>query len=97
MESQKEVQITGGKGSQDEGESSHYPSHRRTTEPERAYCNSCRITRSEPTRLTSCLKPFRHQKISDQESPFYTIPGTVKEKTRIKRKKKTYLKKRKKE
>ncbi|MBW0464288.1 hypothetical protein O181_004003 [Austropuccinia psidii MF-1] len=52
MESQQAVQTPGGKGSQDKGEASHYPSHRRTTKPDRAYSDSFRLTRSKPARLT---------------------------------------------
>ncbi|MBW0576210.1 hypothetical protein O181_115925 [Austropuccinia psidii MF-1] len=63
------VQNLGGKGSQDKGESSHYPSHRRTTEPDRASSDSFRHTRSKPTRLPSSFTPFRNQNISGQESP----------------------------
>ncbi|MBW0476493.1 hypothetical protein O181_016208 [Austropuccinia psidii MF-1] len=85
LESQKAVQTPGGKGSQDKGESSYFPSHRRTTEPERAYSNSFRLTMSKLTRLPSGFTPFRYQRISDQESPFFTIPGSFQEKTRIER------------
>ncbi|MBW0474593.1 hypothetical protein O181_014308 [Austropuccinia psidii MF-1] len=34
------VQTPGGKGKQDKGESSHYPSYRRTVNPDRAYSDS---------------------------------------------------------
>ncbi|MBW0470320.1 hypothetical protein O181_010035 [Austropuccinia psidii MF-1] len=37
LESHQEVQIPGGEGKQDKGESSHYPSYRRTDDPERKY------------------------------------------------------------
>ncbi|MBW0480309.1 hypothetical protein O181_020024 [Austropuccinia psidii MF-1] len=83
MESHKEVQTTGGEGSQDKGESSHYPSYRRTAEPDRSYSDFFNLTRNRPTQLSSGFTPFRHQKISGQESPFFTIPGTFQEKTRI--------------
>ncbi|MBW0549081.1 hypothetical protein O181_088796 [Austropuccinia psidii MF-1] len=49
MESQQAVQTPGGKGSQDKGESSHYPSYRRQAEPEIAYSGSFMLTRSRPT------------------------------------------------
>ncbi|MBW0477291.1 hypothetical protein O181_017006 [Austropuccinia psidii MF-1] len=84
MQSHQEVQTPGGEGNQDKGESSHYPSYRRTAEPERAYSDSLRLTRSTPTQLSSGFTPFRHQQISGQESPFFTIPGSFQEKTRIK-------------
>ncbi|MBW0505959.1 hypothetical protein O181_045674 [Austropuccinia psidii MF-1] len=42
--------------------------------------------------LSSGLKPFRNQQISDQESPFFTIPGSFQEKTRIQGQKQDYLK-----
>ncbi|MBW0504019.1 hypothetical protein O181_043734 [Austropuccinia psidii MF-1] len=83
MESHQEAQTTGGEGIQDKGESSHYPSYRRTAEPDRAYSDFFNITRSRPTQLSSGFTPFRHQHISGQESPFFTIPGSFQEKTRI--------------
>ncbi|MBW0484944.1 hypothetical protein O181_024659 [Austropuccinia psidii MF-1] len=36
LESYQEIQTPGGKGKQDKGESSHYPSYRRTANPDRA-------------------------------------------------------------
>ncbi|MBW0510326.1 hypothetical protein O181_050041 [Austropuccinia psidii MF-1] len=66
MESQQAVQAPGGKGSQDKRESSHYPSYRRTTEPEREYYDYLRITRSRQTQLFGRFTPFRHQQISGQ-------------------------------
>ncbi|MBW0499691.1 hypothetical protein O181_039406, partial [Austropuccinia psidii MF-1] len=80
---QEKVQNTGGEGNQDKGESSHYPSYRRTTEPERTYSDSLRLTRSRPTQPSSCFTPLRHHQISCQESPFVTIPGSFQGKTRI--------------
>ncbi|MBW0467808.1 hypothetical protein O181_007523 [Austropuccinia psidii MF-1] len=41
-----------------------------------------RITRRRPNQLSSGLAPFRNQKISGQESPFFTIAGSFREKTR---------------
>ncbi|MBW0504404.1 hypothetical protein O181_044119 [Austropuccinia psidii MF-1] len=84
VEFQQKFQAPVEKGSQDKGESSHYPSYRRTTEPERAYSDSFRITKSIPTQLSSSFTTFRHQQINGKESPFFTIPGTFQEKTRIK-------------
>ncbi|MBW0559608.1 hypothetical protein O181_099323 [Austropuccinia psidii MF-1] len=84
IEFHQEVQTPGGEGNQDKGQSSHYPSYRRTVEPDRAYSDSFRLTRSRPTQLSSGFTPFRHQKISGQESPFFTIPGSFREKKRIK-------------
>ncbi|MBW0466901.1 hypothetical protein O181_006616 [Austropuccinia psidii MF-1] len=69
------------------GKSSHYPSYRRTTEPERSQSDSFRLTRRRPTQLTSGFTPFRHQPISGQESPLFIIPGSFQEKTRIQREK----------
>ncbi|MBW0576952.1 hypothetical protein O181_116667 [Austropuccinia psidii MF-1] len=91
MKSHQEVQTTGGEGKQDKGESGHYPSYRRTVEPERAYSDSFRLTRSRPTQLSSGFTPFRHQKISGQESPFFTIPGSFQEKTRVQGKKQDFF------
>ncbi|MBW0579131.1 hypothetical protein O181_118846 [Austropuccinia psidii MF-1] len=82
LESYQAVQTPGGKGNQDKGESSHYPSHRRTTDADRAYSDSFRLTRSRPNKLSSGFKLFRNQKISGQESLFFTIPGGLQEKTR---------------
>ncbi|MBW0483067.1 hypothetical protein O181_022782 [Austropuccinia psidii MF-1] len=67
---------------QDKGDSSHYPSYRRTADPDREYSYSFRLTRSTPNQLSSGLTPFRNQQISGQESPFFTIPGSFQEKTR---------------
>ncbi|MBW0508670.1 hypothetical protein O181_048385 [Austropuccinia psidii MF-1] len=59
------------------------PSRKRTAEPDRAYSDSFRLTRSSLNQLSSGLTPFRHQYISCQDSPFFTIPGSFQEKTRI--------------
>ncbi|MBW0583766.1 hypothetical protein O181_123481 [Austropuccinia psidii MF-1] len=91
MESQQEVKTPGGKDSQDKGESSNYPSHRRTTEPDREYSDSFRLKRSKQTIFSSSFTQFRHQKISDQESPSLTIPSTLQEKKRIKREKQDFF------
>ncbi|MBW0559580.1 hypothetical protein O181_099295 [Austropuccinia psidii MF-1] len=48
LESHQTVQTPGGEGKQDKGESSHYPSYRRTADPDRAYSDSFRLTRSRP-------------------------------------------------
>ncbi|MBW0514036.1 hypothetical protein O181_053751 [Austropuccinia psidii MF-1] len=40
-------------------------------------------TSSRPTQISSGFTPFRKQQISGQESPFFTIPGSFQEKTRI--------------
>ncbi|MBW0533727.1 hypothetical protein O181_073442 [Austropuccinia psidii MF-1] len=76
-------ETTRGEGNQDKGESSHYPSYRRTAEPDRAYIDSFRLTRNRPNKLSSGLISFRNKQISGQESPFFTIPGLFQEKTRI--------------
>ncbi|MBW0473926.1 hypothetical protein O181_013641 [Austropuccinia psidii MF-1] len=83
LESQKAVQTPGGKGTEDKGESSHYPSYRRTNYPDREYSDSFRLTRSRKNQLSSSFTPFINQKISGQELPFFTIPGSFQEKTRI--------------
>ncbi|MBW0461017.1 hypothetical protein O181_000732 [Austropuccinia psidii MF-1] len=85
MEFQQEVQTPGGEGNQDKGKQSEYPSYRRKIEPERAYCDSFMLTRSRLKTLPNGFKPFRKQQISGQESPFFTIPGSFQEKTRIQR------------
>ncbi|MBW0489856.1 hypothetical protein O181_029571 [Austropuccinia psidii MF-1] len=87
MEFHQAVQTPRGEGNQDKGESSHYPSYRRTAEPEREYSDSFRLTRSRQTQLSSCFTQLRHQQISGQESPFFTITGSFQEKTRIQGKK----------
>ncbi|MBW0475728.1 hypothetical protein O181_015443 [Austropuccinia psidii MF-1] len=87
MQFQQAVKNPGGEGNQDKGKSTHYSSYRRKIEPERAYTDSPRLTRSRPTQISSGFTPFRHQQISGQESPFFTIPGSFKEKTRIQREK----------
>ncbi|MBW0582501.1 hypothetical protein O181_122216, partial [Austropuccinia psidii MF-1] len=78
------VKNPGGEGKQDKAESSHYPSYRRTADPDRAYSDSFRLTRRWPNQLSSGFIPFRNQHISGQESPFFTFPGSFQEKTRIK-------------
>ncbi|MBW0502033.1 hypothetical protein O181_041748 [Austropuccinia psidii MF-1] len=83
MKSHHAVQTPGAEVNQDKGESSHYPSYIRAAESDRAYSDSFRLTRSRPTQLSSSFKKFRNQHISDQESPFFTIPGSFQEKTRI--------------
>ncbi|MBW0479758.1 hypothetical protein O181_019473 [Austropuccinia psidii MF-1] len=82
LESHQEVQTVGGEGKQDKGESSHYPSYRRTDDPDRAHSDSLRLTRSRPNHISSGFKPFRNQQVSGQESPFFTLPGGLQEKTR---------------
>ncbi|MBW0498634.1 hypothetical protein O181_038349 [Austropuccinia psidii MF-1] len=76
LESHQAFQTPGGEGKQNKGESSHYPSYRRTADPDRAYSDSFRLTRSRPNQLPSGFTPFRKKQISGQESPFLTIPGT---------------------
>ncbi|MBW0493873.1 hypothetical protein O181_033588 [Austropuccinia psidii MF-1] len=83
--------MPGGKGKQDKGESSHYPSYRRTNDPDRAYSDSFRLTRSRPNHLSSGFTPFRNPQISGQESPFFKIPGIFQEQTRIQGKKQDHL------
>ncbi|MBW0472566.1 hypothetical protein O181_012281 [Austropuccinia psidii MF-1] len=85
MNSQQEFQAPGGEGNQDKGKSSHYIIYGRAAEPDRAYSDSSRLTRTRPTQLSSGFMPFRHHKISHQESPLFTIPGVSQEKTRIQR------------
>ncbi|MBW0494303.1 hypothetical protein O181_034018 [Austropuccinia psidii MF-1] len=82
LESYQAVQNPGGKGNNNKGESSYYPSYRRTADPDRAYSDSFRLTRSRQNKLSSGLTQFRNQQISGQESPFVTIPGCFQEKTR---------------
>ncbi|MBW0474375.1 hypothetical protein O181_014090 [Austropuccinia psidii MF-1] len=75
MESHQQAQTLGGEGNQDKGESCHFPSYRRTAEPDRDYSDCFRLTRSRPTKLSGGFTPFRNQKIIGQESPFFTVPG----------------------
>ncbi|MBW0549742.1 hypothetical protein O181_089457 [Austropuccinia psidii MF-1] len=58
------------------------PTRKRTADPDRAYADSFRLTRSRPNQLPNGFTPFRNQKISGQESPFFTLPGGFQEKTR---------------
>ncbi|MBW0490298.1 hypothetical protein O181_030013 [Austropuccinia psidii MF-1] len=83
LESHQEVQTSEAEGNQDKGESSHYPSYRRTADPDRAYSDSLRLTRSRQNQLSSSFTPFRNQQISRQELTFFTIPGSFQEKTRM--------------
>ncbi|MBW0499138.1 hypothetical protein O181_038853 [Austropuccinia psidii MF-1] len=82
LESHQEVKTPGGEGKQDKGESSHYPSYRRKNDPDRAHSDSSRLTRSRPNQLYSGFTPFRNQQVSDQDSPFFKLPGGYKKKTR---------------
>ncbi|MBW0479900.1 hypothetical protein O181_019615 [Austropuccinia psidii MF-1] len=91
LESHQAVQTPGGEGKQDKGEPSHYPSYRRTADPDRAYSDSFRLTRIRPNQLSSDFTPFRNQQISGQESPFITIPQSFQEKTRIEGQKQDHL------
>ncbi|MBW0470932.1 hypothetical protein O181_010647 [Austropuccinia psidii MF-1] len=91
MESQQEVQTPGGEGNQDKGKSSQYPSYRRTIEQDRAYSHSFSLTRSKPPRLPSSSTPFNQKQIIDQESSFFTIPGSFQENKRIQREKQYFF------
>ncbi|MBW0471238.1 hypothetical protein O181_010953 [Austropuccinia psidii MF-1] len=91
LEYHQAVQTPGGEGKQDKGESSHYSSYRRTADPDRAYSDSFRLTRSRPNQLYSGFKPFRNQHIIGQESQFFTIPVRFQEKTRIQGQKEEHL------
>ncbi|MBW0576621.1 hypothetical protein O181_116336 [Austropuccinia psidii MF-1] len=79
LESHQGVQTPGGEGKQDKGESTHYPSYRRTADPDREYSDSFRLTRRRPKQLSSGFTPFRNQRISGQKSPLFTIPGRFQE------------------
>ncbi|MBW0487438.1 hypothetical protein O181_027153 [Austropuccinia psidii MF-1] len=91
LEFYQAVQTLGGEGKQDKGESSHYPSYRITADPDRAYSDSFRITRSRPNQLSSGFTTFRNQQISGQGSPFLTIPGSFQDNTRMQRQKQDHL------
>ncbi|MBW0527215.1 hypothetical protein O181_066930 [Austropuccinia psidii MF-1] len=91
MESHQAVQTPRGEGKQDNRESSRHPSCRITAEQDRAYYGYFRLTRIRPTHLSSGFTPFRNQQISGQESPFFTIPGSFQEKTRIQGKKQDFF------
>ncbi|MBW0514352.1 hypothetical protein O181_054067 [Austropuccinia psidii MF-1] len=91
LESYQAVQTPGGEDKQDKGESSQYPSYRRTADPDRAYSHLFRLIRSRPNKLSSGFTQFRNQQISGQQSPFFTIPGSFQEKTRIQGKKQDHL------
>ncbi|MBW0488181.1 hypothetical protein O181_027896 [Austropuccinia psidii MF-1] len=91
LESHKAFLTPGGEGKLDKGESNHYPSYRRTTDPHRAYSYSFRLTRSRANQLSSGFIPFSNQQISGQESPLFTISGSFQEKTRIQGKKQDNL------
>ncbi|MBW0492131.1 hypothetical protein O181_031846 [Austropuccinia psidii MF-1] len=69
----------------------HGNNQRRTTDQDRAYSDSFRLTRSRPNLLSSGFTPFKNQQISGQESPFFTIPGHFQEKTRVKWQKEDHL------
>ncbi|MBW0471710.1 hypothetical protein O181_011425 [Austropuccinia psidii MF-1] len=52
LEYHQEVKTPGGEGKQDKGELSHYPSYRRKAEPDRAYTDSFRLTRSRLNQIS---------------------------------------------
>ncbi|MBW0571422.1 hypothetical protein O181_111137 [Austropuccinia psidii MF-1] len=53
LESYQAVQTPGGEVKQDKEGSSHYPSYRRTADPDKAYSDSFRLTRRRPNQLSS--------------------------------------------
>ncbi|MBW0477725.1 hypothetical protein O181_017440 [Austropuccinia psidii MF-1] len=59
-ESYQEVQTPGVEDKKDKGESSHYPSYRRTANPDRDHSDSLRLTSSRPNQLSSGFTPFRN-------------------------------------
>ncbi|MBW0555348.1 hypothetical protein O181_095063 [Austropuccinia psidii MF-1] len=71
--------------------------YRRTADPDRAYSDSLRLTRSKPNQLSSGFTPFRNQQISGQDSPFFTIPGSSRRRQVYKGKTETTLSQRKRE
>ncbi|MBW0499219.1 hypothetical protein O181_038934 [Austropuccinia psidii MF-1] len=83
LKSHQEVQLPEYEGKQDKGELSQYPCYRRTNDPDIAYSDSFRLTRSRSNQFSSGFTPFGNQQISGQESPLLTIPGGFQEKTRI--------------
>ncbi|MBW0545029.1 hypothetical protein O181_084744 [Austropuccinia psidii MF-1] len=87
MVSQQVAQNPGGEGNKDKGKSSHYPSYRRTIEPDRAYSDFFRLTRIRPTQLSSGFTPLRKPQISGKESRIFTIPGRFQKNTSIQREK----------
>ncbi|MBW0516811.1 hypothetical protein O181_056526 [Austropuccinia psidii MF-1] len=83
LKSHQKAQTSGGEGNQDNRESSHYPSYRRTADRNREYSDSFRLTRGRPKQLSSSFTPLGNQQISGQKSPFFAIPGSFQEKKRI--------------
>ncbi|MBW0514565.1 hypothetical protein O181_054280 [Austropuccinia psidii MF-1] len=58
-------------------------SHQAVQTPgDRAHSYSFRLTRRRPNCLPCGFTPFRNQPISGEESPFFTLPGGLQEKTR---------------
>ncbi|MBW0484950.1 hypothetical protein O181_024665 [Austropuccinia psidii MF-1] len=52
-------------------------------EPEREYSDSFRLTMSgKPTKLPSGINSLRHLHISDQDSPYFLIPGNIQDRER---------------
>ncbi|MBW0492279.1 hypothetical protein O181_031994 [Austropuccinia psidii MF-1] len=51
-----------------------------------------RLSRSKPVRLPGGFTPLTHQKISGQDSPFFTIPASFQEKKRVKVQEKEFFK-----
>ncbi|MBW0491412.1 hypothetical protein O181_031127 [Austropuccinia psidii MF-1] len=53
--------------------------------------DSFTLRRSRPNQLSSGFKPLRNKQISGQDSPFFTIPGSFQEETRIQGPKQDHL------
>ncbi|MBW0571685.1 hypothetical protein O181_111400, partial [Austropuccinia psidii MF-1] len=70
---------------------SHQAVHTPGADPDRANSDFFRLTRRRSNQLSSGFIPFRNQKISGQESLFFTIPGRFQEKTRIQGQKQDHL------
>ncbi|MBW0486518.1 hypothetical protein O181_026233 [Austropuccinia psidii MF-1] len=71
--------------------SQRYRLQRPYDDPDREYSDSFRLTRSKPNQLSSGFTPFRNPQVCGQESPFFTIPGSLQEKPRIQGQKQDHL------
>ncbi|MBW0477112.1 hypothetical protein O181_016827 [Austropuccinia psidii MF-1] len=83
MDSHQAVQTPGEEGNHDKGEQATIQAIEEQLSQTGPTLIPSSSKRSRPTQLSSGFTPFRNQQISGQESPFFTIPRSFQEKTRI--------------
>ncbi|MBW0581614.1 hypothetical protein O181_121329 [Austropuccinia psidii MF-1] len=79
LKSYQTVQTPGGKGTEDKGESSHYPSYRRTVNPDGAYSDYFRLTRTYQWPRVTIIHNSRKFLGEDKETRARTEPPSTEE------------------